>query len=153
MKSALELRELSDFSALQAIYADPYVSRVGHDHRQAEPILHPNARYLGAYIDGQLSGAFLLIDSGFIEVDTHALLQKKALKHSRELGMLCINKVFENAEIQRVTAYVIQGLQSAYNYCIKIGFRDEGLRRDACKQNGKLLGVHVLGITRSDWEK
>lgn len=153
MVSALKLMELTDMHALGEIYADPYVAKVGHDHRAAEPIVHPAAKYFGAYIDGELCGAFLVIDSGFIEVDVHALLRRSALRESRQLGRMCIDKIFENTEIHRVTAYVIQGLKTAYNYCIRLGFVDEGMRRNACMKGGKLLGVHVLGLTRSDWER
>jgi hypothetical protein len=60
---------------------------------------------------------------------------------------------FANPAIERVTAYVIEGLTAARNYCLKLGFQFEGIRRNACRQNGRLLGVHILGMTRNDWEK
>lgn len=149
----LELRPLNDQDALAAIYRDPYVSRIGHDYRAAEPIKHPNARYLGAYVDGDLVGAFLLIESGSIETDLHALLTRRALEHSRELGRLCLDHVFRSPEIERVTAYIIGGLTAARNYCLKLGFVTEGLRRNACMQGGQLLGVHILGMTRNEWRE
>ena len=149
----LELKPLTDDGALAALYGDPYIARIGHDHRRAEPIHHQYAKYLGAYADGDLVGAFLIIESGFIEVDLHALLTRRALPHSRELGRMCIAQAFLSPEIFRVTAYVIEGLESARNYCLKLGFKTEGMRRDACMQGGTLLGVHVLGLTRTDWEQ
>jgi len=151
--SALSLQPLTDQASLFALYSDPYIARVGHDHRPAAPIIHPAASYLGAYVDGVLVGAFLIIESGFIELDLHALLRRSALPYSRALGYLCIARAFANSAIQRVTAYVIEGLTSALNYCTKLGFMVEGFRRDACVQGGKLKGVHVLGLTRQDWEK
>jgi hypothetical protein len=149
----LELQPLSDQGALASLYRDPYISRIGHDHRPAEPLQHPAVRYLGARVDGELVGAFLIIESGFIEVDVHALLSEYAMPHSRALGRLCLDHIFADPAIQRVTAYVIEGLTTARNYCLKLGFQFEGIRRNACQQNGRLLGVHILGMTRNDWEK
>lgn len=149
----LELKPLNDEAAIAALHADPYIARVGHDHRPSSPVLHPAARYIGAYAYSRLVGAFLVIESGFIEWDVHALLAKRALPYSRTLGRMLLAHLFEAySELQRVTAYVIEGLTSARNYCLKLGFVDEGMRRACCMQNGNLLGVHTLGMTRNDWE-
>jgi len=148
----LSLKPLSDPAALSQLYADPYIARIGHDHRPAAPIIHPQAKYLGAYVADKLVGAFLIIESGFIEYDLHALLTRRALPHCRALGLMCVAHVFADAAIQRVTAYIIEGLKTARNYCLKLGFRDEGFRRNACVKDGRLLGVHVLGLTRQDWK-
>lgn len=148
----IELKPIADPGALTSLYADPYISRVGHDHFPASPISHPAARYLGAYVDGNLAGAFLLIESGFIELDLHALLSRKSLPHSRALGRLCLEFAFSAQHIQRVTGYVVEGLQTAVNYCLKLGFKNEGMRRDACQKGGKLVGVHTMGMTRKDWQ-
>lgn len=149
----LELQPLADQGALASLYRDPYISRIGHDDRPAAPIEHPHVRYLGARVDGELVGAFLIIESGFIEVDVHALLTRRALPHSRALGRLCLAQAFASADIERVTAYVIEGLTAARNYCLKLGFQSEGFRRNACRQHGRLLGVHILGMTRNEWEQ
>lgn len=151
--TALYLAPLTDRTALDALYRDPYIARIGHDHRPASPIHHPDAYYFGAHIGGDLVGAFLVIDSGYIECDMHVLLTRRALPHSRALGRMCLDLIFSNPAIQRVTGYVIEGLEAAKNYGLKIGFKVEGFRRDACMQGGRLLGVHVLGITRNDWKE
>ena len=148
----LELQPLSDQGALAPLFLDPYIARVGHDDRPAAPIEHPHVHYLGARVDGELVGAFMIIESGFVEVDVHALLTRRALLHSRELGRLCLTQAFANPAIERVTAYVIEGLTAARNYCLKLGFQPEGFRRAACRQQGRPLGVHILGVTRNDWE-
>lgn len=149
----LAVLPLNDRAAIEALYRDPYIARVGHDHRAAEYIEHPAVKYLGAWIGKKIVGAFIIIESGFIELDLHALLTRQALPKSRELGRLCIAYAFQNKSIQRVTGYVIEGLEAARNYCLKLGFKDEGMRHDACMQGGRLLGVYTLGLTRKDWEK
>lgn len=148
----LSLIDLTDHELIDKIYRDPYVNRVGHDDRPSVRLDHPAVKYLGAYKNGELMGAFMVIESGFVEIDVHALLFKSALPYSRIFGMMFLDRTFKNKDIHRVTAYVIEGLDTARNYCRKLGFKNEGFRRDACRKEGKLIGVHTLGITRKDWE-
>ena len=149
----LDVQPLSDQGALAPLFLDPYIARVGHDDRPAALIAHPAVRYLGARVDGELVGAFMIVESGFVEVDVHALLSRQALPHSRELGRLCLAHAFTNPDIERVTAYVIYGLNAARNYCLKLGFQYEGMRRCACRKDGQLLDIHILGMTRNDWKE
>lgn len=146
------VKPITNAHTISALYEAPEFQVVAHDHRGAEPVFHPSASYLGAYVQGKLAGLFLIIESGFIEVDLHALILRRFVRQARELGRQCLAHVFANPVIQRATAYVIDGLDSALNYCLKLGFKREGARRDACSIGGVLRPVHVLGITRSDWE-
>jgi len=147
----LTLTPLEDSAALAKIYADPWISKVGHDHRPAAPIHHPAARYLGAYVHGRLVGAFLIIESGYLELDLHALLSRRALAWCREFGRMCLDHVFGMQHIQRVNANVLEGLESARNYCLHLGFKLEGFKRDAAQVDGKLVGIYMLGMTRREW--
>jgi hypothetical protein len=147
----LTVTPISDLGEIGRICADPYVSRAGHDHRPTAPIQHPAASYLGAFVRGGLVGAFLIIRSGAIEWDVHSLLTRKALPWCRQLGRMCLDWCFGHKQVQRVTAYVTEGLESARNYCLRLGFVLEGFRRSAASVNGRLLGLYVLGMTREDW--
>jgi len=135
---------------LMEVYSDPYITKVGHDHRPAAPIQHSNATYLSAWVDGKFSGAFIAIRQSAVELELHALLKKSALKESRTLGLAFLAWAFAQP-ILRVTAYIIEGLESAKNYCIKLGFKVEGCRRCACVQKGIVKDVYVLGMTRQEW--
>jgi len=135
---------------LLEVYQDPYIARVGHDHRPAAPIDHPNATYLSAWVGDSFAGAFLVIKQSAVELELHALLKKSALKQSRDLGMSCLAWAFAQP-ILRVTAYIIEGLEAVKNYCLKLGFKLEGCRRNACVQNGVIKDVYVLGMTRQEW--
>ena len=147
----LALEPVKDLSSLNDLFSDPYIARIGHDHRALVPIAHPHVKYLSARLNDAQVGAFMVIESGFVELDLHAMLSRAALPYSRELGRLCLMWAFAHKHIHRVTAYVIDGLTSAKNYCVKLGFKNEGTRRDACMKNGELVGVHILGMTRQDW--
>ena len=133
------------------VYADPYITKIGHDHRPASPIHHPQVKYLSAWIDNTFAGAFMAITFSSLELELHSLLKKASLPYSRELGLRFLDWAFTQHSIERVTAYIIEGLTSAKNYCMKLGFTLEGCRRDACMQDGKLKSVYVLGMTRKDW--
>jgi hypothetical protein len=135
---------------LLEVYQDPYIARVGHDHRPAAPIDHPNATYLSAWVGDSFAGAFLVIKQSAVELELHALLKKSALKQSRDLGLACLAWAFAQP-ILRVTAYIIEGLEAVKNYCFKLGFKLEGCRRNACVQNGVIKDVYVLGMTRQEW--
>jgi hypothetical protein len=151
--AALALEHVQNLDTLTELFKDPYISRIGHDHRELEPIDHPHVKYLSAKLDGEQVGAFMVVESGFVEIDFHAMLSKRAIKHSRAFGQLFLEWVFAQNHLNRVTAYIIDGLNSANNYCLKLGFKYEGMRRGACLKNGQLVGVHVLGMTRHDWEE
>ena len=132
------------------VYSDEYIARVGHDQRPFAPIFHPSVKYVSAWIDGTFAGAFMAIKTTSVETDVHALLFRRAVRHSRELGRMFIAWCFERP-IFRITAQIIEGLDSALNYCLRIGFKREGFKPAVCTQGGALRGVHILGITRADW--
>jgi len=137
---------------LLEVYSDPYILKVGHDHRPAAPIDHPAVTYLSAWVGETFVGAFMAIRFSPVEIEWHSLLSKTAIKDSRGLGRAFLAWAFAQP-ILRVTAYVIEGLESAKNYGLKLGMTLEGFRRDACIQSGQIKGVYVLGITRTDWSK
>ena len=148
---ALTLEHVQNLDTLTGLFEDPYIAKIGHDHRALAPIQHPHVKYLSAKLDGQQVGAFMIVESGFVEIDIHAMLSKQAIEYSRDFGRLCLIWAFAQKHINRVTAYIIEGLDSAKNYCLKLGFKNEGTRRDACMKNNELVGVHILGMTRQDW--
>lgn len=138
---------------LRDVYSDPYIAKVGHDHRPAAPIIHSAATYLSAFILSEFAGAFLVIRQSAIEYEVHALLKKRSRIMSRDLGKACIDWMFSNPQIARVTASIIEDNKTTVNYCLKLGFEQEGFKRDACLTCGLLRGIHIMGMTRSDWEK
>lgn len=137
---------------LADIYSDPYILRVGHDHRPAGYIDHPMVKYLSSWVDGAFAGAFMIVKVNQVEWDAHALLKKSSLRYSRDIGTKCAEWIFSHAEVLRITAYVIEGLESARNYCMRLGFKLEGERRSAFVVNGRPKKVYILGLLRSEWE-
>lgn len=148
----LSVRPLRDRAAVDRILADPWIApKIEQNGRGAEYIDHPLLSYWGAYIDGGLVGVFTLIRFTDIEREVHAALLRKALPHSRELGRLFLDRVFADPQVLRATAHVIGSLTSAVNYCLRLGFQIEGVRRDACVQKTRVLPIVTLGLLRREW--
>jgi hypothetical protein len=135
---------------LAEIYADPYIQKVGHDHRPAAPINHPLVTYLTASVNGKFAGAFIAIQASPIDLEFHSLLKKNFVLHSRNLAKEFLDWAFSKP-IERVTALIIEGLETAKNFGLKLGFKLEGIKRNACLVNGELKNVYILGLTRQDW--
>lgn len=138
---------------LATLYADPLIARIGDDGRPAAPVVHPLVTYLSARIDGEFVGAYIVVKFTQFEYEAHSLLMRSATRHSREIGALLLMWVFSHPGVMRLTGYVREGIQSAVNHCLKMGFAYEGFRRDALLVNGEPKGIHVLGITRKEWCK
>ena len=135
---------------LREVYSDSYITGIAADGRALNPVSHPLATYLSAWIDNRFVGAFLAIRFTEHEIESHALLSKSALKQSRQLGDAFLTWAFQQG-VMRVTAHVYEYLKSAKNYCLKLGFKEEGFRRCAAVKDGKAVGVYMLGITRQEW--
>jgi hypothetical protein len=136
---------------LAEIYADPYIQKVGHDHRPAGFVDHPLVTYLTASVNGHFAGAFMAIRQTAVEFELHSLLKKPFVKHSRQLGMEFLDWCFKHP-ILRVSALIIEGLETAKNFCLKLGMKLEGFKPDSCIQNGQLKGLYLLGMTRGQYE-
>ena len=135
---------------LNEIYADPYITRIAPDDRSMAPVLHPLATYLSAFVNGRFVGAFLSIRYTQHEIEWHSLLMKSALKQSRQLGDLFLTWAFQQG-VMRVTAHIYEYLNTAKNYGLKLGMKQEGFRRCAAVKDGRAVGVYTLGILRQEW--
>ena len=135
---------------LEQVYTDPYIIGIAPDGRALAPVVHTLATYLSAWVDNRFVGAFLSIRFTEHEIESHALLTKSALKHSRQLGEMFLQWAFRQG-VMRVTAHIYEHLETAKNYCLKLGFKQEGFRRCAAVKDGKAIGVYMLGITHPDW--
>ena len=55
---------------LSDVYSDPYITKVGHDHRASAPINHPNVTYLSAWVGDTFAGAFMAIKFSALEIES-----------------------------------------------------------------------------------
>jgi len=146
----LSIQPLTDPAQIHAILTQPAVAaRIRHDDRTPGYIAHPALTYRGAYMDGLLCGLFMSIQHSPWEVEVHAALLPHVIRHARDLGALFLASLWrDQPDLQRITAPVLSTLPSAANYCRRLGFEDEGVRRNAVRVNGALVDVVYLGLLR-----
>ncbi len=140
---------------LTAIYTDSYIKNaIKQDNTEFLPIKHHLVTYYKASIKDKFAGAFLSIAFSQSEIELHSLLFKDSIKYSRQLGKMIIDKSFnDNNKIQRITVLIIDGLNTAKNYCEKLGFKLEGIKRNSYLKNKEYKDVFIYGITKKDWSK
>lgn len=149
----VSLQEGISAKNLSTLYADSFVERICDDGMTFTPIVHPLVTYLSAFNGREFLGAYIVVKFSDYEYEAHSLLMKKATRYSRSLGELLVEWVFSHDKVMRITGYVREGIQTAVNHCLKMGFQLEGFRRDALLVNGEAKGIHVLGLTRKEWCK
>ena len=108
---------------------------------------------MSTWVNGVYAGAFLMIRFSKTEMEAHSLLKKEFIKHSRELGKEALEWIFNQENILRVTTHIPDYLNLAMNYVKKIGFKEEGIKRDATTKDGKITNIHLFGITKKDWRE
>lgn len=139
---------------LSDVYSNDYIIKnIMQDGREFKPIEHPLVTYYSALVDNCFVGCFMHIQFTKYEVELHSLLTKSALAESRELGKLMINKTFEDENVLRITANILGDLKKSINYCKKLGFELEGIKKDCVFKNGIITNIHILGLTREKWSK
>ena len=148
----LSVRPLRSPAIIDRILRHPAIGpKIAHDDRQPGYIDHPLVSYCGGYADSRIVAVFTAIQFSRWEVEVHGAVLPEALRHGRALGRLFLDRVFADPDTMRATAYVLGTLPSAANWCRRLGFVDEGRRRDACRVAGVATDVLVLGMTRGEW--
>lgn len=71
--------------------------------------------------------------------------------YGEESLRLLLEYCFMNLHMERVTLDHFEGNNIAATLYSKIGFKHEGLARNACKKNGKYYDLHLLSILRSEY--
>ncbi|TDV06068.1 GNAT family N-acetyltransferase [Paraburkholderia caballeronis] len=146
------IQGLSDVSLIESVYATPAIrERIRHDHWEPGFVASPAVGYLGGWHQGEFCGFFMIREVSGLDIEIHACLLPQATLYSRVLGVELLEMVFNASSVQRVSAPIIGNLVSAMNFVEKLGFRREGVLRNACQKNGQLLDVVLFGMTRTDF--
>jgi len=62
-----------------------------------------------------------------------------------------IEYVFNELKLDKLNCEVIETNEAVVKLHKKFNFFEEGFRRENIEKNGKRIGVHFLGLTKSDW--
>ena len=68
------------------------------------------------------------------------------------LELFMIDYVFGALGIEKLNCEVLESNQLVVEMHKKFGFCEEGFRRQNIKKNGSRIGVHLLGLVKSDWQ-
>lgn len=149
----LAVEPLNDPAAVDRIMrAASIAPKLRRDDREPGYVDHPLVSYWGAWAGGDLVGVFMAVRFTRWEVEAHVAILPQALAHGRSLARLFIDRMFDDRDVERITAYVLGTLRSAGNFCRRIGFQPEGRRRRACMIDGLPTDVLIYGMTREDWQ-
>ena len=145
---ALSIEETYDEELINSFYADKFIyNGVKRDGVQTGFREHPAIHYLLCSIDGKKAGFFIAVESSEIDWEMHACLMKWATPHSRTLAQMAIDWVWERGPI-RITVPVVS--RSTVNFCKRLGFEIEGVRRNGAMIDGMLRDVTFLGLLKWD---
>lgn len=144
----LLIEETYDEELVNSFYADNFIyNGVKRDGVQTGFRPHPAIHYLLCSIDGEKAGFFIAVESSKIDWEMHACLMKWATPNSRKLAQMAIDWVWARGPI-RITVPVVA--RSTVNFCKRLGFEIEGVRRNGAMIGGTLHDVTFLGLLKWD---
>ncbi|WP_027963782.1 UDP-4-amino-4,6-dideoxy-N-acetyl-beta-L-altrosamine N-acetyltransferase [Halalkalibacillus halophilus] len=68
------------------------------------------------------------------------------------MGMLALNKIFEEIKLNKVCAEVISTNTGSLSYHKKLGFKEEGLFKNHLRKNNNYVDIIPMAIFSSQWE-
>lgn len=68
------------------------------------------------------------------------------------LEFVLINYAFYDLDLKKLNCEVIETNPTVVKMHKSFGFKEEGFKRSNVEKNGKRIGVHLLGLTKEDWE-
>jgi hypothetical protein len=141
-------------SMIEETYSDKYIlSCIEYDSSTPSYINHPLAKYYSAWNNKEFLGLILCVRYNKFEIEMHSLLKKESIPHSREIGKLIIEEMFNNEDVLRITAPVQGNLKSTMNFLEKIGFVKEGIKKDAIIKKAIVTDMYIYGITKKHWKE
>lgn len=141
---------LSTQNEINIVYNDNYIlNAIKQDNKEITAINHPLVEYISCFNNNEFLGCFIKIRQSEIEIEGHSLLLKKGIICSRKLLKLFMNYCF-NENIERMTTFIPANLKTVINYCLKMGWSIEGIKRKAIIKNNKLEDVVMMGILRKE---
>lgn len=67
------------------------------------------------------------------------------------LEFALINYAFDDLKLEKLNCEVIETNPAVVRMHRRFGFKEEGFRRSNIEKDGKRIGVHFLGLVKTDW--
>ena len=143
---ALSIEETYDEELVNSFYADKFIyNGVKRDGIKACFRSHPAIKYLLCKVDGRSVGFFVVAAGSAIDWEAHVCLSKLAIPYGRQFGSMVIEWIWKQGAI-RITVPTIK--TSTVNFCKRLGFDVEGVRRNGAMIDGTLHDVTFLGLLK-----
>lgn len=78
-------------------------------------------------------------------------IENRGKGYGKEALKLMLGYCFINLHMERVTLDYFEGNKIASALYESLGFKHEGLARNACKKDGKYYDLHLMSILRSEY--
>lgn len=88
-----------------------------------------------------------------LDVVLHVVMFDRRLRGREDTFKDIMAYFFKALKLNRMTSIIADDCRTAINLALRIGFKEEGLMRQAMLRDGKLLDMHVLGILREEFDE
>lgn len=103
---------------------------------------------VGVFQENDFLGCFSLTPHTGICYEVHTSLLPSAWGHAVELSRLSIVWLWKNTKIKRLITSVGEDNPLALRLAKKCGFIEIGINPNSIEKSGKLLGMHILGLSK-----
>jgi len=150
MDFSLKLKRIFDEEYIKSVISEMWndVCEDGHDLEDFDPKVNENC-----WVRLDDIGLYNLHPSNSSTLEIHAFIRPKHRKEkSEESGREILKWILDNAPEQyhKVIAQVPSLYPNVKDFCIKNGFKIEGINRMSHMKNGNLFNQWMLGITREE---
>lgn len=135
--------------AANNILDDELADRISQDGESG--ILPEKYTYIGCNLDGKTIGFFALREESKSTVDLHINIKKKYRGYARTFSNLIIRNMFNDERINRIESEIPSIYGDVLKFVHSLGFRKEGIKREAFLKNNKRHDKVIVGLIRSDY--
>ena len=131
------------------IIDDEMLSRISQDGDQKE--LPRKYTYIGCNLDGKLIGFFALREESKSTIDLHINIKKIYRGYARIFSRLLLDNLFRSSNVNRVETEIPDLYKDVLKFAHSMGFKKEGVKREAFLKNNNWHDKIIVGLTRSDY--
>ena len=142
----LSINETRDLALIDALYHDEWIAQGSlRDGVTLGARDHASIHYLLCHVGERVAGFFAVARLNALDWEAHVCLLKWSIPHARQFGRMAIDWLWRAGAV-RITVPTVK--RSTVNYCRRLGFEVEGVRRQAVSIDGARHDVTFLGLLK-----
>lgn len=143
------MRPSTDYDAIKKIFSDESVFDLLTDDNTPRDFEVPQG--VGYLLSDERDGVVMLVPRNSVEVECHICVLPSAKHKAYYYGERSLAYLFKETNCQKATAMIPEHNKQVYKYCMKLGFKQEGVNRKSFLKNGKLQDQNLVGLTKEEW--